>query len=291
MLFDRLVGLAECSEHLHGLRKLLAAARVFDCRDLPMRFDAQGDELSRHMDMFFLPFRCVAVECSRDKLILVRDRQRDQRGFYGDREFYGMLNVSVFSDLPGFDECNADGFLDHAMLVVGFDASVDGSARHIDIETHTAVAFTEVDGTRLEVDLFEMELPGYVSDFLSEEAVRMVVSVFAGFTFINQPGNFILEQSPVKVRHRKGRKILRSHDRPIYTLLRPAAIRKRMRLPEPSPVEKGKKRPHERRAHIRRLTSDRFVNKRGREIFIPAIWVGPSENVVGNKRYRVLLDK
>lgn len=85
------------------------------------------------------------------------------------------------------------------------------------------------------------------------------------------------------------RKIPRHHDRPVYTLLTPQAIRQQY-IPR-SKVPTGRKvGAHERRRHYRTLRSDRFTRMRGRTIVVPATWVGPSEAVIGNRRYRVMLD-
>ncbi len=121
--------------------------------------------------------------------------------------------------------------------------------------------------------------------------MRNVTVAVEELMVFNDPEHFILETTPIiSPARRSSERILRSNERPRYTLLRPKEIRERMRLPEP---EKGKKkrRPHERRAHTRTLGSTFYKKKRGSVIVIPASWVGPSESAVGGKRYRVLLDR
>ena len=49
--------------------------------------------------------------------------------------------------------------------------------------------------------------------------------------------------------------------------------------------------PHERRAHVRLLKSDRFVNKKNQVVRVRSTWIGASEGVSGKYRYRVLLDR
>jgi hypothetical protein len=63
-----------------------------------------------------------------------------------------------------------------------------------------------------------------------------------------------------------------------------------MGLPEPE-VPQGKRRPHERRAHERKLRSPKFVHKQGQKIIVKSSWIGPKENRVGGKRYRVIVDQ
>lgn len=47
---------------------------------------------------------------------------------------------------------------------------------------------------------------------------------------------------------------------------------------------------HRRRAHWRRLTSERFTHKRGQEVHVRAHYVGPRELAYNGERYEVVLD-
>lgn len=119
---------------------------------------------------------------------------------------------------------------------------------------------------------------------------------FAQLHAVNQPRNFILEEAPVNVE-----KIMRSKtypktsERPLYVILSPRAIRKRMRIPEPEVIKDGVKvTPHERRGHFRVLRADRFKRAADgsyKKLWIDSTWVGASENVVDGRRYRVILDE
>jgi len=130
------------------------------------------------------------------------------------------------------------------------------------------------------------------NDCASAKAIlRNVTVAFEEVMLFNDPEHFILETTPIGSPATRNRKrILRSTERPRYTLLKPKQIRQRMQLPEPE-EGRGRRRPHERRAHTRTLGSAFYKKKRGSVIVIPATWVGPSEHVVGGKRYRVLLDR
>ena len=98
-----------------------------------------------------------------------------------------------------------------------------------------------------------------------------------------------MNPKPVRLKPGWVRRIARTHERPSYTILKPHEIRERMKLP--MPVGKRAVTPHERRSHLRTLRSEFFrPTNRGRQILIPASWIGPSESVVGNRRYRVMLD-
>ncbi len=106
--------------------------------------------------------------------------------------------------------------------------------------------------------------------------------------YFMRPKNFILETTPKKVR-KPGKKFIRQHERPIYTVLEPGAIRKTMGLSVPAPDGKWRA-SHERRGHNRILRHERFGENRGKTIWINPTWIGPSEAVAGNKKYKVRLD-
>jgi hypothetical protein len=105
--------------------------------------------------------------------------------------------------------------------------------------------------------------------------------------YLNQPKKFIFEFHPTNMKPSK-KKIARSDRRKTYTVLRPNEIRKIMR----THAESGRTvTGHDRRGHWRHFNSERFINNRGSRKWIDAVWVGPKEAVIGNKKYRVVLDK
>jgi len=108
----------------------------------------------------------------------------------------------------------------------------------------------------------------------------------------SEPTNFIMETAPKKAKNpSKSKKIPREHERPKFTLLEPAKIRKVMGTPLPGNGTVGSpKRPHDRRAHTRTLRSSRFGDNQGKQVSVKAAWIGPSEATVGNKIYKVRLD-
>lgn len=107
---------------------------------------------------------------------------------------------------------------------------------------------------------------------------------------LQTPEYFVLEKTPVKLRKVPKGRVARSMDRPQYVLLSPDAIRKEMGLRVPTEGTGGSKRPHERRRHWRTLRSEKFVHRQGERILIDAVWIGPSEAVVGKTWYKVRLD-
>lgn len=106
---------------------------------------------------------------------------------------------------------------------------------------------------------------------------------------INLPSHMIVEERPAKVRPPHSRLIPRVHERPRYTLLKPGHIRRR--YPGFAGGTHSSPRVHERRRHLRLLSSERYINKRGQRIAVSACWVGPTEYSAGRRTYRVLLDR
>lgn len=113
--------------------------------------------------------------------------------------------------------------------------------------------------------------------------------VMAFVMTLNTPDRFILEVSPTEPGVRSTKYIPRSHQRSEYILLHPHVIRHYMKTE--SDIEGHKKRGHERRGHLRRYPDDaiRFPKAHGRVIQIPPLWIGRTEAVVGNRKYKVIL--
>ena len=118
---------------------------------------------------------------------------------------------------------------------------------------------------------------------------------------INSPQRFILEERPLKIK--KSKKLLRTYQRPKYTILSPTAIREKLKIANPT----GKNKiPHERRRHIRFLRDKKYsFDSNGMPIIpqicpngfpyykttiIPPTWVGQKEKIIKNKIYKVRLD-
>lgn len=106
---------------------------------------------------------------------------------------------------------------------------------------------------------------------------------------ICEPSRFIVEQSLADAKPYKGAMIQRSPYRPHYIALKPGEIKKRYLYDEHDPTGVVVA-PHERRGHFRKLTSEKFISKRGHVIWIKPCWVGKTEGVRGKNKYVVRLD-
>jgi len=128
----------------------------------------------------------------------------------------------------------------------------------------------------------------------ARDASNDVDVTFEQIIRLNSPDRFVVEASPLKKKERrKQSKITRSNERPKYSLLTVTEIKNNLGMSGSSIGATGTGSPksgHPRRRHYRTLASDFYKEKRGETIIVPATWVGPSEVVVGNKRYKVRLD-
>jgi len=111
--------------------------------------------------------------------------------------------------------------------------------------------------------------------------------VNSAISIMYRPREFIFEEGPAELRIRKGKKIKRSHQRPKYTILNPYEIKTVFRLHN----ETGRKLiTHARRRYEKTYRHPRYVKMQGQKQWVEAYWVGTSEKVIGNKKYKVRLD-
>ena len=124
------------------------------------------------------------------------------------------------------------------------------------------------------------------SDAMGKSAESVACKISLILDLINQPKRFIMEESAAAA-PKKGNKLNRSVQRPSFTLVSPLAVQKRFLASDPTGRTVC---PHARRAYVKTLTHERFVNKRGQQVTVPATWVGDSEFREGNKQYKIRLE-
>jgi hypothetical protein len=125
-------------------------------------------------------------------------------------------------------------------------------------------------------------------DELDMAAYNICVLLFNTINYIQSPTNFIIQEKRIK-KKKKNKKILRSSTRNMYTILNKKQTISLLNdnvIPKLTKSKEG----HYRRAHPRKLKSPFFKHKQGQTIIIPSCWVGPTENKIGNKLYKVILD-
>lgn len=295
-LFDRFCRVVERSPEMPAeLREALERARVFEFNlvphvDLPKQYSQEDVDWLK--ENFLLVFPCIALE-DKTSCILMWDRKEGEPAILGiNRE----IHVAEYID---FRERSAE-FYDSVNreedVISGLQTITMGNLFVQDVRTDQYISTGEIKFAagiyRDEVRIVERHELGELVKPMAKNAVSSIQEAI----LLCDPSTFILESTPksaiekkpVKLKPGQVRRIPRSNERSVYTTLQPKEIRERMKLPA---THTGRSvRPHERRAHFRTLRSEFFKAARGKQVFVNASWVGPSENVVGNRRYRVLLD-
>lgn len=310
MIFDRLINAAE--KGFSALLPLLRAARIFELPKRPQDFLPKGSILEEERQLieetFFLPFRTIAVEDPASCIIL-QDREKDVRGSKRERIWIeimpqGGADPNAYTEDPEIirernAQLKADGLDKELVIVFGeiHEFRFVGNGGEMFLDAHVGQTLTLDERTGRLSNWTEAAREAGDLDRIARASGENVLSALQEVMWINDPDHFVLEEIPeeaIKKRERSGSKkrrdrVPRTYERPRYTIMRPHNIRKRMGLPEPEACG-TKRRPHERRAHLRTLRSSKFVNKKGQRITVKATWVGPKENTVGGKRYRVIVD-
>lgn len=266
MLFDKLCGIIE--RHAPQYRKYLEEARIFHFEEDFGSITAPSDPYEK----FFLPFRTVAVESSYDYSVKIySDHVKDQ---------VGLTEYRTFIDCGYIPSHNI------YTLTKGIIGSIQGvqAKRHLKIRFDFAIICNK-DRILRDLRMF----PDKWSGDVEEDAKYNVMLGITRLIYVNTVHRFVLEEASIKASTKKSKKIPRSIERPIYTLLTPDQIRRKLGLAD-RVHQGGTKTPHERRRHMRILRSDKFVNKKGQALIIPATWIGDREKIIGNKRYIVRTD-
>lgn len=274
-----------------------------------------AENCDRMVADFFMPFQIVVVEDTMSCVLLI-DSEKEQRGLNCVRHFleYSELATGIEEADPKNDrlvEFNTDekwtraredvlkehphlAMISHGKLfgasVIDIDDAGNGKIQHayemIEIKScEPGVGAT--DAANIIRSKHDMKLT-------IEACVQNAWVAMKEINYFNSPEFFILEEKTARTdremqKARKVGKVARRHARPRYTVLQPTLIRQRMGLPAtPTGVKRA---PHERRAHTRTFRSDKFVFMKGKTITIPARWIGPKQSTIGNKIYRVILDR
>lgn len=320
MIFDKLCGVVE--RHFKNLIYPLKHANIFQFEGIPhdvlprIMQNRPPDYFEHLFDSFFLPYPVTAIEDKASCIILV-DTEENQTGLGNTRHFIEAM-------LPGVD--NSDYFNDSesdrqllknlklgqnvpkncVCLTYGRIRFRAANLEHL-VVTGGVIAIHFADKKRI---IYKNMQDKIDRNKMVEVALKNAATAIEEVLFFNQPDKFILQRKNVKAQKIAKNKIARSHQRPVYTLLHPAQIRARLGISNPSSLQR-QVTPHERRRHQRYLSSaiyDRDDNgikiepkiipqgpRKGQPYYksvnIPASWIGPSEKVVGNKRYKVILDR
>ncbi len=302
MIFDKLAGIVE--KEYKNYKSILEEANIF-------QFDRKyKDSLSRLLDInnqqeFFLPFKTTAVE-DNSSCVIMYDTIENQVGFDYPRHFIGGYNATNATEILKEQQI---AISDIGNILVVFSGKFVGKAFQDDRN--------RLDATFNFIKLYSEK--GLVSD--SHKTTDMLrkngwyklitntpLMTLQQLISLNTPDKFVLETTPTRPQKqwwkKKKPKIPRSGSKPLYTILEPNKIRQILK-----PELKGKHTSptfHERRRHKRWLRDEKYrFDSAGKPIepqfcpkgelyykttIVPSTWVGVSEAVVGNKRYKVRLD-
>lgn len=301
MIFDKLCGVVE--QYFQPLIPTMKRANLFHWQgkpeDLPKSHSEEEAAFLR--DEFFLPFRTVAIEDS-VSCVVIEDTVDEQRGFVQDRRFIEFLrmneNVVLDSREARTDPSETPKLLDivHRMkkefgevYIIAF-----GSGRLNDFGPKKYGILGSVSDS-----IYFMGNRAYpltTQDKFwgrnQESALKNFATAIEEIMVFNAPNRFVVEVNRANARPpSQAKKILRSHDRPQYTLLTKGEVQRLLDVSSEDAADRRHPAAHWRRRHYRTFRSEHWHESvRGKTITIPACWVGPTEKTVGNKRYRVRID-
>jgi len=290
MIFDVACKIAERT--VHNLRPYLREAAVFKLEGNPEEFtqiDYDDEAKEFYMENFMLPMPVTAIEDNASLVILFELSQNKDEDIIGAEHARGFIEIIDLSRarLNAFTDSPAGASLPDiprntveihygAMSIpeMGERLIYHGAVESVVVATPERIIFNKKG----------KELPEAQGAVLKNVGVA-----WQQVMYLNTPGRYVVEDDKVDRKPpQKSRMIPRTHERARYTIMYPHEIRKKMELSEHTDRTQT---PHWRRRHFRRLTSDRFVNKKGKVIAVRQAWIGPTEQVVGNRRYKVLLHR
>jgi len=270
-----------------------------DPRDVMPEF-MSDEEVEFNKTKFILPFDVVAIE-DYASCVLIANHTLSQKGTTDYRAFLEIQRADPYPLLTGEARangikvlCNVFGIkhIEDAFLLTygvikkderqemskGYQAGIDWV---ILLEKDKILHFTA--GKNIEPNTMPAEQ--------ANSSAGNAWTALREIMYFNSPDRHILEVSHSKPHHISPNRIPRSHQRPQYILLHPHEIKRRMGLALSEDDEKAVRAPHERRSHYRRLSSERYTHKQGQVVIVRKAWVGPSESIVGKRKYRVLVDR
>lgn len=302
MLFDKLCGLVE--RYFPFMSSYFHNAALFHFPGIPHNFLTEiKNEINYNEanELFSLPFPVVAIEDNASVTVLM-DTQKDQIGLHGERHFIDMFCIDEkFGENTNERMRSREEIQDvKKEIYENFGVSYSVSMGSIySIHYKDGSGRLSCDGFVSSIYLLNKKKIIYHHEIKNKhdmddsvkEALRNPITAYEELIMLSNPKYFVLEESPAteNKRQKKDKKIPRSEQRPIFTYLKPNEIRKKLNLKHPETGERNSPAPHERRKHLRRLRKESGF-KEDRIVPVKASWIGASEKVVGNKRYRVRLD-
>lgn len=299
MLFDKLCGVVE--KFFPDKRTILEEAKIFTFEKIPHEhLPKQKPDFD--LDLFSLPFPVTAIEDAASLIILIDDK-KDQLGLNVQRHFIEFMvygkNSDAFSNInlaPELKE-HHDEYMQMMEQLKGYVVVNEGVVREIiaqDAKWRTDASLERIHLIDRNGKIISNQDASEIPLGDVKAATGNVVTALEELMTLYTPERFILEVNPVLTDKQarqlaKGKKIPRSDQRPVYTILSPGEIRDKMGVRLQDQLDRKSPTPHERRAHLRRLKKESGY-KEDKIIRVKASWIGVCEKTVGNKRYRVVLE-
>ncbi len=307
MLFDKLCGLAE--RHLPTMLYVLDQAALFHFPGRPHEFlTQQRDRIDYDQanELFHLPFPIVALEDDASVCILM-DTEKDQFGLGGRRYFIDMISAS--NDPENYSRSTLDNimppeevglarqyfvdrFNDPYFVNCGYLEQMHYEPKTGHMTSHGKVTSSYMLNKKSLIAEYGYEELQKLPEGMIYDCMRNPVTAYEELIMLSNPKYFILEEGPAREPKKKNKagKIPRSQQRPLFTYLKPADIRHKLGLEDPGPDRtRNSPVPHERRKHLRRLRKESGY-KEDKVVPVRACWIGTSEKVISNRKYKVRLD-
>jgi hypothetical protein len=290
MLFDKFAGVVE--RHLPELKPLFDKAAIFNFKELDTIIPSDYQNLVDLSETFILPFDVVAIENDKSCCILYDKNQKEigiNRSFnfliYSNIRLMQHNGLEIWTVNKGTIEDIALKYYDN------FDNEKLSTGDETNYVYEYSIDFEFIYSVKeRDTKLVSINFKKSPEDYYEKIAGKILI-IIEQLLFLNTPSKFVLEVIPKKTRKFNSKRITITPDRPMYTLLTISEIQKKYGLGESEEIESRKSPvPHPRRRHYRILRSDKFTHKQGERILIPAMWIGKSEVVMGNKIYKVRLD-
>ncbi len=300
MIFDKICGYIEKYKKLNTLRPLVESSKLFDfplkAHEIPQTLTAES------FQEFFLPFPTVAIE-DKASLIILSDVEPGQIGMNSPRLFIEVMplviDTGAFAHGPEF-EPDFDPMVNlanngiEAIIIVGYISSHKvRDEGGVEIQGGTrSMFYINIDG-----EINEVPPP---SD--ANMTLRNPIAAVEEIIYFNTHNRFILESKLKNPPKRKNKKIIRSHERPKYTILEVGKIRSKLGLEQVDPL-KVLEHGFDRRAHWRYFQDKKYSENNtlslkplpdGRMYYkktrVGSTWVGPTKAIVGKRIYTVRTD-
>lgn len=302
MIFDKACGIVE--RYLPELKPIFDQAKLFYYDALPEDVIRKKEEpyTQEDLDLFALPFPIVALEDMASLVVFV-DHKEDNLGGNHRRMFIDIISTSVPDSYFAASKKESDRqIIEHTKSIYGDGTIIFCIGEMTDIflssdkEQFGIVSridkFFGASKNEIVADMeFGIEPP---PKGMGYSTTQNLVCAIEELLYLNTPKNYIFETTPQNVKHKKkrGKKIVRSHERPIYTFLDLEKTRRLLGHKIDDQGERGSHRspiPHFRRRHLRRLKKESGY-KENKIIVVNSSWVGPSEKIENGKKYKVRLD-